>query len=727
MKRIKNIGLWVVALLVLASCSNDAVDEKLLPKDAVQIKLSLGGQSNVQNRAPQTGTPDENYIGNIQVFIFTVTADNTGLLEKVISFDADKSTTDDMLNTWDKATNTITIRGIEKGEKVAYAVANGTKANGFDQELFKVGVTTQQTLIDHSTQRQGNIVAPSMGSNGLLMCGNVRFKAPDNNSISIPMVRQVAKVNLHVALDKSFSDSYPGIKFGEASISPATFTTYNVPTHSYLLEDLVPHTPTLPALSTLLDYQQMNFRHVGLESAREWKAEIYVYENPQTGNTIADMKQATQFLISIPYSVGGVRYENKYIININDKSDTNSPYKTKRNNIYDVNVTVLGFGSANPDTGRTTVTTEVLPWNAVDLEENVGNFIKLPADTRMVRMLERDEEYYLSYEGDNIVEPIIESRIKPYVMASIDRKTHTITFKRPENSKREPVGILANGYIIFKWENSGVTSEQKIEVMVTTLDSRVVYLGGKLERKDNILTWSDERTKWYYEGNMLNKNLATVTRVQSESGSYYKWGSLYVYDATGAGDALWNGTAWDKAARIPQASVTKNVGYDFVGLSGGTGGTDNPGDPCQTYVEHGPVRSLRTPTRAQWESLLATRTHYNKLQTLDGQKGFYFGEDRNGTKAENLYSGNSEWGYNYHTLLFLPAAGRRNSTGALDGNGSVCYYLTSTLSPDAQTPALPEEKIPYALSISEGLKTNTLGKLYRADAMQVRCVKDWYF
>ncbi|MEG0701319.1 MAG: hypothetical protein RR442_07315, partial [Muribaculaceae bacterium] len=80
--------------------------EKLLPKDAVQIKLSLGGQSNVQNRAPQTGTPDENYIGNIQVFIFTVTADNTGLLEKVISFDADKSTTDDMLNTWNTATNT---------------------------------------------------------------------------------------------------------------------------------------------------------------------------------------------------------------------------------------------------------------------------------------------------------------------------------------------------------------------------------------------------------------------------------------------------------------------------------------------------------------------------------------------------------------------------------------------------------------------------------------------
>ncbi|MEG0468195.1 MAG: hypothetical protein RR551_07955, partial [Mucinivorans sp.] len=198
-----------------------------------------------------------------------------------------------------------------------------------------------------------------------------------NSKATIDLVRQVAKIKLHVTFDKTFSDSYPAMKFGVASIAPATVTACNVPTHSYLLA--LP-TPALPAATLFGDYKAIDFVHIGAETDRVWQTDVYVYENPQTGDSQADKRLSTQFVVSIPYTDGTTAtvYDNSYLVYINDPAAAASPHKTLRNIQYKINVTVKGFGSGAPDIEKATFITQVLPWNVVNSNGSVvGNYLKI--------------------------------------------------------------------------------------------------------------------------------------------------------------------------------------------------------------------------------------------------------------------------------------------------------------------------------------------------------------
>ncbi|MEG1608165.1 MAG: fimbrial protein, partial [Mucinivorans sp.] len=209
MKRLKNIGLWIAALLLLASCSKIAEPCYEKENEEVQLKIALDGLS-AQSRAVATEA-DEAYIGTVQLFIFPVTADKSGVAERIVTLNADKGTTDDMLNTWNSATGIFTLRGVT-GSKTVYVVANGTTANGYDPTSFIEGTTTEQNLLDVSTPRQGQIAPPTLNGVGLLMAGSVDVDFTTATTATIPLVRQVAKIKLHVTFDKTFSDSYPAMK-----------------------------------------------------------------------------------------------------------------------------------------------------------------------------------------------------------------------------------------------------------------------------------------------------------------------------------------------------------------------------------------------------------------------------------------------------------------------------------------------------------------------------------
>ncbi|MEG1635643.1 MAG: hypothetical protein RR388_08455, partial [Rikenellaceae bacterium] len=382
MKLLKNIGLWIAALMFVVSCSKQGVDDNLLPKDAVQIQLAIDGLSG-DSRATAAA---EEYVECLQMFVFPKSDDKSGKAERVIMLDAKKGTTDDMRSTWDRTTKTFTIRGLV-GEKTIYVVANGTSNNGYDPAAFTVGSTTESELFMAATKRVGQIVAPTPNVGGWLMVGSATNNFTTNPEMQVDLVRQVAKIKLHVKFDKLFSDSYPAMKFGEKSISAAMVTAYNVPTHSYITNGV--HSPILPLDNILNDYNSNELSHVGGESDREWKSEIYVYENPQTGTTEADKKVATQFVIQIPYTDGtnSTVYANSYLVYVADAAATEvlSPHKIIRNNIYDVTVTVKGFGSAVPDVDRTLVTTNVLPWNTASSDEGVGDFLTVDADVKTLK------------------------------------------------------------------------------------------------------------------------------------------------------------------------------------------------------------------------------------------------------------------------------------------------------------------------------------------------------
>ncbi|MEG2099848.1 MAG: fimbrial protein, partial [Mucinivorans sp.] len=367
MKRLKNIGLWTAALLLLASCSKIAEPCYEKENKEVQLKIAIDGLS-AQSRAVATEA-DEAYIGTVQLFIFPATADKSGVAERIVTLNTEKGTTDDMQNTWNSATGIFTLRGVT-GRKTVYVVANGTAANGYDPATFAVGTTTQADLDNIVTERRGNVVTPVAGASGLLMAGSRDVDFTANSTATIDLVRQVAKIKLHVTFDKTFSDSYPAMKFGVASIAPATVTACNVPTHSYLLA--LP-TPELPAATLFGDYKAIDFVHIGAETDRVWQTDVYVYENPQTGDSQADKRLSTQFVVSIPYTDGTTAtvYDNSYLVYINDPAAAASPHKTLRNIQYRINVTVKGFGSGAPDIEKATFITEVLPWNVVNSNGSV--------------------------------------------------------------------------------------------------------------------------------------------------------------------------------------------------------------------------------------------------------------------------------------------------------------------------------------------------------------------
>ncbi|MEG1897699.1 MAG: hypothetical protein RR217_05880 [Mucinivorans sp.] len=72
---------------------------------------------------------------------------------------------------------------------------------------------------------------------------------------------------------------------------------------------------------------------------RTWHATFYVYENPVSG---PDDTNATYIIVKMPYQdpAIGIVIENYY------KFRVSNPYGTRRNKLYRITATVLGFGKS---------------------------------------------------------------------------------------------------------------------------------------------------------------------------------------------------------------------------------------------------------------------------------------------------------------------------------------------------------------------------------------------
>ncbi|MEG0815227.1 MAG: fimbrial protein [Mucinivorans sp.] len=340
MKSLINI-MFLATVLLLASCVKEPLDPQLSLGDKdVQIQLLLDQAAMVESRATEIGTPRENYIHSVQLFVF----DNLATAPKhtfYVTTNTPTTSAGDVV--WISGTKTITIRGklTATTPYTVYAVVN-------NDEIAPSTITNAADLTNLVSTSVQPVAEPT-DSKGMLMSGEVKdYKFADHNSkMSINLVRQVAKVRFTLKINPDLITKYPLMTFG---VDQVQIRTLNVPNKSYIFDQ-----SALPTGVTLADLKPITMAKAG----QGWVAQMYLYENMVAGATA--QINSTKFIIGLPYSNGTKVTTTNYYL-----AELATPYQTKRNNIYDVTLTVNGFGSSIPKSDGLSVTTNVLKWNGVD-------------------------------------------------------------------------------------------------------------------------------------------------------------------------------------------------------------------------------------------------------------------------------------------------------------------------------------------------------------------------
>lgn len=361
MRTMKNILIFaaVAAMSLLASCSKDTLTDnggETVP-GTVRVQLALSDDTNRYTRATTPGNFDENYVGRVQMILWNIT---TQKLERYISADPTHPIVDDK-TVWDVGKQTLTMSDVNTEDNYRiYVMANGT---GSELAL----ADTEAKIAAAYAQHDGAIV--DLVKDPLPMSG-VKDDVKLVSAITVELTRMVAKVEVTVTLDATFTGVYPDCVFGDASGTKSSVQLINAPHLTYIL----PRTPAeIPADGLVSENtSELPTTESGMGGATTWKTTAYVYENP-TVDAATSMKIA----LNLPYKDGSAVAvtDNLYTVEINHAA---TAPRVERNYIYQVNMLVNGFGYV-PD--PVTVTTNILPWNIVEKTPEMGRYVKFAKTT----------------------------------------------------------------------------------------------------------------------------------------------------------------------------------------------------------------------------------------------------------------------------------------------------------------------------------------------------------
>lgn len=366
MKRDKICIWWCGALsavammlaVALGSCTKESLDGDMqhpgneLPAGMICIDFSGTDSQRLDTRADELQTTEEKRIVAADIFFYgTTEGGNKGELVKRVS------TSDEGVDLL--ADSKIVIPNIGLETKEAYeivVVANG--GTDFTTDDLTVG-----SSIDVLTHKITAVTDIALLKTPLLMSGVVDSHIFSNNPIAkIDMVRQVVKLNVTVKLSNTFTETYHSAQFGgrTEAVGKADLSIWNLPSHSFVMSSNIQQLPSeskmLPAIPNEMLWNA---------TTKEWKFTTYAYANPVQGKDANAKNRSTQFIFQLPYRltlIAPIVTDNYYKIYIDDTNNPFNPYMTIHNTIYNVAVTVNGFGSEIPDIVGTTVTTSVLPW-----------------------------------------------------------------------------------------------------------------------------------------------------------------------------------------------------------------------------------------------------------------------------------------------------------------------------------------------------------------------------
>ena len=196
MRKVNYIYLVLLATLLFVACSSDDVLEKG-SNNRVELSYSISNfnVNGITTRATDVGSPAEQQIDNLYLFLFDMTGANS------INYYVDNSFSD---GTWNKAGENITLKltQAEAGERQVYIVANVATA----LKTLLDGVSTltqlQAALETTDTPWSPTLVTP------ILMSGNATHNFVNNRKLSsVPLIRALAKIELNVTLPAKHQDA----------------------------------------------------------------------------------------------------------------------------------------------------------------------------------------------------------------------------------------------------------------------------------------------------------------------------------------------------------------------------------------------------------------------------------------------------------------------------------------------------------------------------------------
>lgn len=349
----------VAAMSLLASCSKDTLTDnggETVP-GTVRVQLTMSDDTNRNTRATTPGNFDENYVGKVQMILWNRTAQK---IERYIPIDPTHPIVDDK-TVWDASKQTLTMSDVNTEDDYRiYVMANGT---GSELAL----ADTEAKIAAAFAQHNGAIV--DLAKDPLPMSG-VKDGVKLVSAITVELTRMVAKVEVTVTLDATFTGVYPDCVFGNAAGTKSFVQLINAPHLTYIL----PRTPAeIPAGGLVSDNtSELPTTESGMGGAPTWKTTAYVYENPT-----ADAATSMKIALNLPYKDGSATAvtDNLYTVEINHAA---TAPRVERNYIYQVNMVVNGFGD-KPE--PVTVTTNVLPWNVVEKAPEMGGYVKFARTT----------------------------------------------------------------------------------------------------------------------------------------------------------------------------------------------------------------------------------------------------------------------------------------------------------------------------------------------------------
>lgn len=197
MRKVNYIYLILFTTLLFAACSSDDMPERS-SDNRVELSYAISNFNieGVISRATDVGSPAEQQIDNLYLFLFDMTGVNP------IKYFANSATFTN--GEWSAAEGKVTLKltQAEAGERRVYVLANVSVA----LQTVLSGVTTltqlQAALETTDTPWSPTLVTP------ILMSGNATHNFVNNRKLSsVPLIRALAKIELNVTLPTKHQDA----------------------------------------------------------------------------------------------------------------------------------------------------------------------------------------------------------------------------------------------------------------------------------------------------------------------------------------------------------------------------------------------------------------------------------------------------------------------------------------------------------------------------------------
>ena len=196
MRKVNYIYLILFSALFFVACSSDDVPGG--SNDRVELSYAISNYdiSGTTTRATDVGSPEEQQINNLYLFLFDMTGANP------IKYFANSATFTN--GEWSATEGKVTLKltQAEAGERQVYIVANVSSA----LQTTLAGVTTlaklQEAMESINTPWSTTLNAP------ILMSGSATHNFVTNRILSsVPLIRALAKIELNVTLPAKHQDA----------------------------------------------------------------------------------------------------------------------------------------------------------------------------------------------------------------------------------------------------------------------------------------------------------------------------------------------------------------------------------------------------------------------------------------------------------------------------------------------------------------------------------------